>query len=1120
MPTTRPDGCPSESELAAFHQGKLSPDDADRLAEHVEVCDGCERELQGLDAEGESIAVALRNEIPIASGAGRTTAFRPSPLGPPDVVGTTIVGRYKLVEPLGEGGMGAVYMAQQIEPVRRLVALKLIKPGMDSRHVLARFEAERQALALMDHPSIAKVLDAGTTEYGRPFFVMELVKGTPITRYCDDHKLDPRGRLELFVQVCQAVQHAHQKGVIHRDLKPSNILVARYDGHAVPKVIDFGIAKATGQQLTDRTLVTGFGAVVGTPEYMAPEQAEINQIDIDTRADVYSLGIVLYELLTGNTPLTRQRIGQAALLEVLRLVREEDPPTPSTRLSHAEALPSIAANRGMEPRRLARLVQGELDWIAMKSLEKDRSRRYETANALARDVQRYLADEPVEAGRPSASYRLRKFARKYRRTFRLAAAGATLLVGAAIVSLWQTRLARIAENAAVVAAGETKKALDRVTEEQAKAKEELATRLAVQKFFLDKVFIAGRPVGRRGGLGPSVTLCRAIDAAESSIAGSFEERPSIEAAVRAALGDTYYTLGEPRSAIRQHERALSLREAMLGPEHPDTLQSDVSLASAYLEADRAQEASKLYEKTLVALKARLGPDDPVTLHCMHGLAIAYENTRRFRDAISLNRDTLALRTAKLGPDHPDTLMTMNNLGSSYFQNGQYDLAAGLFEQTLALRRAKLGPDDPETIGSLSNLASAKPAWPGHQEEAIKLVKEALALVSDQSWPRPPAHGPMYEESRRISRPDGTDPGGGRGPPGGLLPGPGQARPQSFRDPRGHVRIGNEVGANRPIRGSLPAIQRPHRRARSEVRPRRSRHALEPADSGPELSRKRSRSGCGPGAARGLLPDAGQARARRPRDDLEREPTGRGLYPLRAFEGCGPLAGRILAGSQGQTRPGSPQNVSDVEQPRLRLPLRWPAPRRGPDPGGCGAAQEGDPGPRARQYDHGHVQPGRHLHGSGSVGSGQARVRRLPGPATQANRGWGRPRPRDVLESRPGRLLEHKDYDGRTGYRREALAIFEKMKLADHWMNFHAKLRLGGCLLDQKRYADAESPLKAGYEGLRERRRKIPRLEQPILAEGADWLIQLYEATGKPDEVAKWRAERATLLSVAPVATPK
>jgi tetratricopeptide (TPR) repeat protein/serine/threonine protein kinase len=349
------------------------------------------------------------------------------------------IGPYKLLQEISEGGMGTVFLAEQSEPVRRLVALKIIKPGMDSRQVIARFEAERQALALMEHPNIARVLDGGTTASGRPFFVMELVKGVPITRFCDERRLTPRQRLELFVPVCQAVQHAHQKGIIHRDLKPSNVLVCLYDGKPVPKVIDFGVAKATGQKLTERTLYTEIGQVVGTLEYMSPEQAELNQLDIDTRSDIYSLGVLLYELLTGSTPLDRKRLKATAMLEMLRIIREEEPPKPSTRLSSTEEMPSIAANRGLEPKRLSGLLRGELDWIVMKALEKNRNRRYETASAFAADVQRFLADEPVQACPPSVGYRLRKFARRNRARLAIAA-GALLTLAVMAASIgWAVR---------------------------------------------------------------------------------------------------------------------------------------------------------------------------------------------------------------------------------------------------------------------------------------------------------------------------------------------------------------------------------------------------------------------------------------------------------------------------------------------------------------------------------------------------------------------------------------------------------------------------------------------------------------------------------------------------------
>ncbi len=441
---------------AIFHAARAIPDSDRRRAYVREACGGDETRI----AHIEALLVAVEGPDSLldraAAGNPMVTIDRPATESP-----GTVIGPYKLIEQIGEGGMGSVWMAQQTVPVKRLVAVKLIKAGMDSRQVIARFEAERQALALMDHPNIARVLDAGTTGGGRPYFVMDLVKGVSITRYCDEHHLTPRQRLELFIPACQAVQHAHQKGIIHRDLKPSNVLVALYDGKPVPKIIDFGVAKAAGQQLTDKTLVTGFGAIVGTLEYMSPEQAEVNQLDIDTRSDIYSLGVLLYELLTGSPPFSRNELTQAGMLEMLRLIREQEPSKPSTMLSTAEGLPTLAANRGTEPARLTKLVRGELDWIVMKALDKDRIRRYETASGFAMDVRRYLADEPVQACPPGAGYRLRKFARRNKGVLAVAALVLFFLVlfGSGVGWVVRDRSAREGELRAAVTA-----ALDKVTD--------------------------------------------------------------------------------------------------------------------------------------------------------------------------------------------------------------------------------------------------------------------------------------------------------------------------------------------------------------------------------------------------------------------------------------------------------------------------------------------------------------------------------------------------------------------------------------------------------------------------------------------------------------------------------
>jgi serine/threonine protein kinase len=375
---------------------------ADRTAFLDRECAADDALRQQLDAllKAHDRASHLLDRPPVQETLGAAA----TPSETPDLVGTTIAGRYKLLEEIGEGGMGSVWVAEQLEPVHRKVALKLIKPGMDSRSVLARFEAERQALAVMDHPSIAKVLDGGLTEAGRPYFVMEYVKGVPITEYCDAVRLSVADRLNLFVQVCSAVQHAHQKGIIHRDLKPSNILVAPYDDKPVPKVIDFGLAKALHQRLTDRTLHTAHETVIGTPLYMSPEQAQLNNLDVDTRTDIYSLGVLLYELLTGTTPLEKARFKEAAWDEIRRLIRDEEPPRPSTRLSSSSTLPSLAACRQTEPLKLTQQLRGDLDWIIMKALEKDRTRRYETTIGLPRTCSdTWMARRLRPARRPSAT---------------------------------------------------------------------------------------------------------------------------------------------------------------------------------------------------------------------------------------------------------------------------------------------------------------------------------------------------------------------------------------------------------------------------------------------------------------------------------------------------------------------------------------------------------------------------------------------------------------------------------------------------------------------------------------------------------------------------------------------
>ncbi len=407
----------------------LTKDPVERAGYVRQACGGDRRLLEEADA-----LLMAHTAVTATISVGASSVSFGSQIGP-----------YKLIRPIGEGGMGVVYHAQQTHPLRRDVALKVIKPGMDSREVIARFESERQALALMDHPHIARVFDAGTTAEGRPYFAMELVDGVPITRYCDDKRLTVEQRIALFIPVCQAIQHAHQKGIIHRDIKPSNLLVTEREGLPVAKVIDFGLAKALGHQLSDATMMTNVGMIVGTLEYMSPEQAELTRQDVDTRSDVYSLGAVLYELLTGATPLPPTRGEEAGYVDTLQRIREEEPAHLSARVRGSAESAQIAAQRASDISRLPKLLRGELDWIVMKALEKDRARRYETVNALARDLERYVTGDPVDAGPPSTTYRLRKFAGRHRVGLAMAATMAALLVGGVVVSTWMALRASRAE---------------------------------------------------------------------------------------------------------------------------------------------------------------------------------------------------------------------------------------------------------------------------------------------------------------------------------------------------------------------------------------------------------------------------------------------------------------------------------------------------------------------------------------------------------------------------------------------------------------------------------------------------------------------------------------------------
>jgi serine/threonine protein kinase/tetratricopeptide (TPR) repeat protein len=583
------------------------------------------------------------------------------------------IGPYRLLQVLGEGGMGEVWLAEQTKPIHRTVALKLIKTGMDTKAVVARFESERQALALMDHPNIARVFDAGATPEGRPYFVMEYVPGLPITEYCDKHRLTIPERLELFIQVCDGVQHAHQKAIIHRDLKPSNVLVVEQDNRAVPKIIDFGLAKATAQRLTDKTLFTELGMMLGTPEYMSPEQADQTEQNIDTRTDVYSLGIVLYQLLVGMLPFEGQAARAGTLEAILRMIREQEPPKPSTKIrSLGDTSTALAEKRREEPRLFARHLQGELDWITMKALEKDRARRYPSPAELGADIQRHLSDDPVLAGPPSAMYRASKFIRRHR--FGVISAGTVLLLLIIFAVAMAVQARRIAKE-----------------RDRANRQAEVAQRVAD---FMTNMFKVSDPSAARGN---TITAREILDKASTQIETGLSTDPELRAQMMEVMGNVYINLGLYRQAESLLEPSLEIRRRVLGPRNADTAASMTSLAWLMEREGRPADAEKLQREALDIDRQTIGSDNPLTLTLMGNLASSLADQRRNQEAEKLQTETLNRERRVLGAESNSTLATMNNLALTYMHEGRYADAEKLERQAVETRRRVFGPDNPDVL---------------------------------------------------------------------------------------------------------------------------------------------------------------------------------------------------------------------------------------------------------------------------------------------------------------------------------------------------------------------------------------------------------------------------------------
>lgn len=779
----------SERIESIFHEARLiaSPEERERFLDRA--CDGDEA-LRG------KIDSLLRADVD--AGAFLQTGDRRPGVGEPGEVGlgasgeTVIqneprqrvggferpgdqIGRYKLLELIGEGGFGSVWMAEQREPVRRRVALKVIKLGMDTKQVIARFEAERQALAMMDHPNIARVLDAGSTESGRPYFVMELVRGVPLIEYCEKERFEPRGRLELFIKVCHAIQHAHQKGIIHRDIKPSNVLVTMHDGVPVPKVIDFGIAKATNSELTQRTLFTEHRQIIGTPAYMSPEQAEMSGLDIDTRSDIYSLGVLLYEMLTGTTPFSSDELASKGFVEMMRIIREVEPPRPSTRLSTLNRSASIAADekRVGDPKRVGTLVRGDIDWIVMRCLEKDRRRRYETASALAADIERHLNDQPVLAGPPSTGYRLGKFIKRNRAGVLAGGAIAALLVLGVIGTTWGMLWAFDEKGRADASAQLATEAARSETEQRAlaeanerRAREEAARAIAAEERATLRAAelqsVADFQAAQLSGIDPprmGVTIRERVlagarerdrEALEAALAGvnfvnvamgvleseifgntidaievEFTEQPLVQAKLFQTIATVTRDLGLLNIAREPQDSAVSLFREHLGDDAEQTLLSLAQQSELLLYLGSYSDAEAIDRGLLERLSETVGEEHRETLNATLNLARSLRSQGLLEEAEPLYERVLEVRRRVLGVDHPETLTAMNSLGTLYENLGRVEEAIALYEENIERRLAKPGPPNHAVYSTMSNLANALESL-GRYEEAIEYERKAIA----------------------------------------------------------------------------------------------------------------------------------------------------------------------------------------------------------------------------------------------------------------------------------------------------------------------------------------------------------------------------------------------------------
>jgi tetratricopeptide (TPR) repeat protein len=951
----------------------------------------------------------------------------------PEETAGTVIGRYHLLQKIGEGGMGEVWLAEQKEPVRRRVALKLVKAGMNSREVIARFESERQALALMDHPAIAKVFDAGSTTQGTPYFVMEYVAGVPITTYCDNHRLSTHDRLELFIHVCEGVQHAHQKAIIHRDLKPSNILVTEVDGHPAPKIIDFGVAKALTQKLTAETMFTRVGALVGTPEYMSPEQALSSGEDIDTRTDVYSLGIILYELLAGEPPIELRKV---AFDEFLRRLREEDPQKPSTKIrtQNPATVTETARKRQAEPLVLAKQMRGDLDSIALKALEKDRTRRYGSPSEFAADIGRYLNHEPVLAVPPSLAYRARKFTRRHRWGLVTACAFALVLIAASVVSVGQS----------------------------IRANREAAVAEAVNNFLQNDLLAQASAAIQSGPSAkpdPHLEVRTALDRAAQRITGKFDKQPEVEAAIRDTMGQTYTDLGLFAEARKQFERAMDLYQRSLGAQNPKTLKTMSRLGATAWQQGRNPEAETLLGRALEAQRRALGPENIDTLYSMDNLAVVYMNEGKYPQAETLLARTLEAQRRVLGPEHTDTLASMNNLAVVYESEGKYPQAEKLFSQNLQIQRRVLGAEHPETLRSMHNLADI------YMRQG--LYAQAQTLDSQ-----------ILDIKRRVLGPEHPDTLGSMTNLAFVY----------FRQgnyPQAEALISQDLDIERRVEGpeqpgTLSAMYTlagvyysQGKYAQAETLFSQTVEIWRRV-SGPE--HPQTLTGMGMMAA-AYVSQGMYARAEAILNhivEVDRRVLGPEHPDTLTF--MGNLADDYAsAGKYAQAEELFSQTVKILN--RAMGPEHWLT--LNPVSSFASMYQREGDYPRAEAYAAQALAGRRHALGAEHPDTMSSAADLALSYVSQGKFAAGEPLAREALE-------------------------FDEKKAPDDWQRFRAESLLGASLAGEKKYAIAEPLLRAGYQGMLARKERIGVPDRYHLERAQQWLVELYQAWGKPAKAAEWR----------------